>query len=351
MSYDTTVYEEWLMDARRRLSDTTVKGYKYRIKHFLKWIKAKNITITMVDKNTMREYGNHLYDTRMNDPKTLRDGVSEAQIESSIGGRLSSLNHFFDFLYDIDTIPQNPITKRLKSQYPANPQPESYPKIPLDQVRTLYHGLEGQYMKQILVATLVDTGIRPRELCLVDIDHLDIPGRELEVKYGKGRKGKLPRMSILSKTLAGLLKQYLPYREELPSRGFKDNQGRALGGVKQTSEALFTNKLGGRFKEHTLRHLWNAHKTVITKDGIKKATERFEGSDCHRLGLPKLNPRRFRPTYSTWLDDTGIDMKVGYMQLGHKHRDVHLNVYLQRNNEERHAEHERVGSILVKILR
>lgn len=351
MTSDQDLFEEWLKDAKRVLSGTTVKRYKGSINHFLKWMKKEGFTLTTVDKKEMKEYCNAVYDTRKANPQSHFGEVTSARIDASIGGRLVALNHLFDFLDYEDRIDRNPITTHLKKRYPSNSQPESYPKIPLDQVRTLYQGLEDQYMKQILVATLVDTGIRPLELCMVDIEHLDIPGRELYVKYGKGRKGQLPRMTILSKTLQGLLKQYLPYREDLPSHELKDSRGGSKESVRQTSEALFTNKLGGRFSVDTLRELWNIHRVSFKVDGKWKKTREFEGSDCHRLGLPRIVPRRFRPTYTTWLRDQRIDEKVEYLQIGHKHRDVHINIYIQRDNKERHTEHERVGSILDKIIR
>jgi integrase/recombinase XerD len=127
-----------------------------------------------------------------------------------------------------------------------------------DDIRKLIQAAKKKPRDLALVLVMLDTGIRASECCHLTLDDVDIDGRSLLVRNGKGQK---ERYVFFSDTTARALSRWLAYR---PADAFDDT----LFISQKTHQAMTRNCLcvvikrlgeragitGTRVSPHTLRH-------------------------------------------------------------------------------------------------
>lgn len=141
-----------------------------------------------------------------------------------------------------------------------NPKvPTVFPHVlPEDDIRKLIQVAKKKPRDLAIVLVLLDTGIRASECCSLSIDDIDLEGRSLLIRNGKGQKA---RYVFLSDTTARAISRWLVYR---PSDAFDD----ALFISQKTRERMSRNCLsvaikrmgeragikGTRCSPHSCRH-------------------------------------------------------------------------------------------------
>jgi tyrosine recombinase XerC len=247
-------------------------------KGFFQFLVQKNIAdFRDVDKQTIRDYLSWLVDQHID--------------KSSLSRKLSAIRSFYRYLLREGIIQQCPIplssSGRRGERSSLSPKQDKKLPVFLTQEEMLKmlslpdisrpEGLRDGAILELLYAA----GLRVSELWQLDLDSLDLDGREIRV-IGKGSK---ERMVLIGVPAAGALKEYI-------------SSGRPHFSTNMGQKAVFLNKQGKR----------------LTMRGIQKLIKHYSKA----AGLEKdVHPHVLRHTFATHMLDGGADLRVVQELLGH----------------------------------
>lgn len=187
------------IEIEKRYSPHTVTSYRKDLADFSAFLLKTEAhqDFTAVDKKIIRNFMTEL---------------STASISKrSINRKLSSLRSFFLFLLKLGEITASPLEniQSLKF-YPEKQIPFS--KAEMEELKTKASvPNSGSFLKELIIETLYQTGMRRAELCNLLIDDVDFSKKEMKV-VGKGNKS---RMIPISDDLIAAFKDYLVERKPL----------------------------------------------------------------------------------------------------------------------------------------
>lgn len=187
------------IEIEKRYSPHTVTSYRKDLADFSAFLLKTEAhqDFTAVDKKIIRNFMTEL--------------STAAISKRSINRKLSSLRSFFLFLLKLGEITASPLEniQSLKF-YPEKQIPFS--KAEMDEVKTKASvPNSGSFLKELIIETLYQTGMRRAELCNLLIDDVDFSKKEMKV-VGKGNKS---RMIPISDDLIAAFKDYLVERKPL----------------------------------------------------------------------------------------------------------------------------------------
>ncbi len=151
--------------------------------------------------------------------------------------------------------------------------------ISAEQVHQLLEALKLPKFR-VLFTTIYATGLRISEGCALETRDIDAARRVIHVRQGKGNKD---RLVMLSPRLLMILRAY--WRKERPQAPY-----------------LFTGRTG-----RPLNH-------EVARDALRLAAA--------RAGLDKVTPHTLRHSFATHLLDSGTDLRVIQVLLGHESIDT-----------------------------
>jgi site-specific recombinase XerD len=223
---------------------------------------------------------------------------------SKVRNDQKSLRSFFGFLEVEGLWIDNPTKglKLLKTDKVIRQAPE---KEHVDQLLAAWGDSAQRLEDRVLITLFVDTGLRIREACSLEIKNIDLPNRQLKV-MGKGRKERLVPISPIT---ASLIQEYLDKHSWL-------KEGRYLfaTGSKQGYKSIHN-------LERTFRRL------------------------CKRLGIPRVTPHMLRHFFATVSLRNGAKLEVISKILGHSSVAITADVYRTVKQDEIQAEHEKFGPL------
>jgi integrase/recombinase XerC len=130
-----------------------------------------------------------------------------------------------------------------------------------------------------MLQLFLQTGVRVSELCALNVDDIDITGKLLRVRHGKGQQSRdIP----LEKKAIAALKHWLDLRGFIP-----------------TTEALFPNRYGQRLSDRSVRELLTTYRLAA---GITK----------------KATPHSLRHTFASYKAKKGVPLPMLKDMLGHQ---------------------------------
>ena len=203
---------------------------------------------------------------------------------------------FFRFLCEEELLPADP-SARLKPPKNAERVPKQALTIKeverlLAATTTSKTGLRDRAMVEVLYAT----GLRRAELCALDLTDIDHNEREVIVRSGKGRKG---RVIPLTRTAYHQLNAYLELaRPQLADPAPPQRDRRQTKQRPRAAFALFVTRFGSRVEEDTVRRVLD---TLSKRAGIKK----------------RVTPHTLRRTFATHLLKSGASLRHIQLLLGH----------------------------------
>jgi len=273
------IFSQYLnyLEASANASPYTIRNYTYDLlgnykkgegKGFFQFLASKGIeSLEGVDRSVIREYVSWLYD----------QGISK----TSIARKLSAVRSFFRYLQregilDAGWLKDVPLPKKER-RLPRFLTGEEVVKM-LGAVDTSSPlGIRDRALLELLYAS----GLRVSEITSLDIDQLDLEGKEMKVT-GKGDK---ERIVLMGEPAQKTLKQYL-------------TESRPLIAAGSPSGALFISHGGHR----------------LTQRMVQKIVEKYS----HLAGIEKkVYPHMLRHTFATHLLDGGADLRVVQELLGH----------------------------------
>ena len=264
----------------KKLSEETIKNYKYDLKQFNTYIKENNITD--INKIKTKDIENYL--------KILKNLNSK-----TISRKITSINNFFIFLLKEKRIDHNPCEfidrPKLNKTLPdtlSEKEVESLLNIPLN---TIY-----DYRNKAMLEILYGCGLRISELVNLTTRDVDFENAIIRC-IGKGSK---ERITPINDYVIYYLKEYLERRPLLIK--------------KETTDYLFLNNHG---KKMTRQGFFKNLQKILKEKGITKY----------------VSPHTLRHSFATHLLNGGADLRSVQILLGHSDIST-TKIYTHISNEK-----------------
>lgn len=237
------------ISVERRYSPNTVISYEKDLKDFSKFLLETEAhqDFSKVDQKIIRNFMVEL---------------SEHQISKrSINRKLSSLRSFFLFLLKVGEIKSTPLENIQSLKFYAEKQ-IPFSKEEMDHLEVLdVQPKNGSLLKELIVETLYQTGMRRAELCNLLFENVDFSQKEIKV-IGKGNK---TRIIPVSDSLLQRFEMYLEERKPLKDNDiyfFVNEKGKKLYdkfvySAVNSYLSLVTSKT--KKSPHILRHSFATH--------------------------------------------------------------------------------------------
>lgn len=269
------------LSVEKRYSAHTVKSYRKDLQDFASFLKESegSSDLLTVEKLVIRNF--IVYLTQQNLSKR------------SINRKISALKSFYLFLLKIDEITKNP-TESISSIkfYPEKQIPMSEEEM--DALQS-YFEKKPNLLKECLIETLYQTGMRKAELCHLSKDSVNFENLEISV-LGKGNKS---RIIPISGKLAQKLHLY--FTAERHASDADQNY-------------FFVNRLGRKLTEKFVYSVVNFYLSLVT---VKK----------------KKSPHMLRHTFATHVLEHDAEISKIKKIMGHSSL-ASTQVYTSANIEQ-----------------
>jgi integrase/recombinase XerC len=247
----------------RNVSPETIRAYTTSLTQFLAHLAETypaGIQADEVQPEDIEEYLVAL-------ARRGRSGVTRAN-------RLAAIRELFRFLARRGVIRASPASDI------STPKRERRGRVWLrpDEYTKLLSAAGGSPRDFCILQLLLQTGVRVGELCALDVEDVDLTGKLLRVRSGKGQQARdIP----LEKKAIRALKSWLQLR-----------------GVAPLTAALFTNRYGQRLSDRSVRELLTTYREAA---GITK----------------KVSPHSLRHTFASYKAKAGVPLPMLQDMLGH----------------------------------
>ena len=231
----------------RKLSDETVKNYKYDLNKFNSFLESKNISdFKKIDTKLIEEY-----------LSTLNEYSSK-----TLSRNITSINNFFIFLLKNKEIKSNPCEfsdrPKLEKKLPEVLNIEEVDKLLDITLKSKY-----DYRNKAMLEILYGCGLRINELINLTTRDVDFENAVIRC-MGKGSK---ERIVPINDYIIYYLKEYLEIRPSFFKRNINDylflnNHGNKMtrqGFLKNLKKILDEKNIKKHVTPHTLRHSFATH--------------------------------------------------------------------------------------------
>ena len=270
------------ISVERRYSPNTVISYEKDLKDFSKFLLETEAhqDFSKVDKKIIRNFMVEL---------------SEHEISKrSINRKLSSLRSFFLFLLKVGEIKSTPLENIQSLKFYAEKQ-IPFSKEEMDHLEVLdVQPKNGSLLKELIVETLYQTGMRRAELCNLLFENVDFSQKEIKV-IGKGNK---TRIIPVSDSLLQRFEMYLEERKPL-----KDND-----------IYFFVNEKGKKLYDKFVYSAVNSYLSLVTSK-------------------TKKSPHILRHSFATHVLENGAEISKVKKLMGHSSL-ASTQVYTDANIEQ-----------------
>ncbi len=265
------------VEFEKGLATNTVAAYRRDLEVWQNFCKLKRLRPDGVTSEHITDYLDR-----------LRSGKPPAPAPyspASVARMLVSLRALHKFLVTEGLLESDPTAKVGSPK-----RPRSIPKaISIEDVETLL-GLPGDNVlgrrDRAVLETLYGTGLRISELVALDVDDVDLDGRAVLVRMGKGSKSRRVPMGRAAAKAVG---DYVAVAR--PELAKKAKQATTRG-------ALFLNARGGRLSR---QGCWKVLKGYARSAGLED----------------EVSPHTLRHSFATHMLDGGADIRVVQELLGH----------------------------------
>ena len=221
---------------RRNYSTHTVKYYLYIIRQYVLWL---DVPLEQASAKQIDAYIDHLHRKRMH--------------PASINLYLVILRVFYDYLkYDESIELTNPVRRNRRLRVPK-PLPRS---LRQDEVKQLIDAIEGK-RDMAMFKLMLRCGLRVEEVANLTLGAVDLKGRRILVRQGKGGKDRVVYISDdAADALSAYLKTRSHYRAKkvfLVERGKFKGKPISVRGIQKRME-FYAKQTGIKVSCHRLRH-------------------------------------------------------------------------------------------------
>lgn len=232
------------------------------------------------------------------DKKIIRNFMVELSAKGiskrSINRKLSSLRSFYLFLLKVGSVAVSPLENIQSLKFYAEKQiPFSEEEMNMEKLKE-FQPKNGSFLKELIVETLYQTGIRRAELVNLLLEDVDLSKREIKV-IGKGNKA---RIIPVAQNLAADFEKYMKERKPL----------------KESEMYFFINAKGKKLNDKFVYSTVNSYLSLVTS---KK----------------KKSPHILRHSFATHVLEHGAEISKVKMIMGHSSL-ASTQVYTTANIEQ-----------------
>ena len=266
----------------KRYSPNTLISYRKDLEDFSLFLLETEAhqDLVKVDKKIIRNFMVHLGEKKI--------------AKRSINRKLSSLRSFYLFLLKVGDIKTSPLENIQSLKFYAEKQIPFSEEEMADQQREVNRPAKKSLLKELIVETLYQTGIRRAELVNLLLENVDFSKSEIKV-IGKGNKA---RVIPISKKLSTLMAEYLLIRKPLEAY----------------TEYFFINAKGKKLNDKFVYSTVNTYLSLVTS---KK----------------KKSPHILRHSFATHVLEYGAEISKVKMIMGHSSL-ASTQVYTSANIEQ-----------------
>ena len=266
----------------KRYSPNTLISYRKDLEDFSLFLLETEAhqDLVKVDKKIIRNFMVHLGEKKI--------------AKRSINRKLSSLRSFYLFLLKVGDIKSSPLENIQSLKFYAEKQiPFSEEEMAHQQLE-INKPLKKSLLKELIIETLYQTGIRRAELVNLLLENVDFSKGEIKV-IGKGNKA---RIIPISKKLSSVMAEYLLIRKPLEA----------------DKEYFFINAKGKKLNDKFVYSAVNTYLSLVTS---KK----------------KKSPHILRHSFATHVLEYGAEISKVKMIMGHSSL-ASTQVYTSANIEQ-----------------
>ena len=266
----------------KRYSPNTLISYRKDLQDFSLFLLETEAhqDLVKVDKKIIRNFMVHLGEKKI--------------AKRSINRKLSSLRSFYLFLLKVGDIKSSPLENIQSLKFYAEKQiPFSEEEMAHQQLE-INKPLKKSLLKELIIETLYQTGIRRAELVNLLLENVDFSKGEIKV-IGKGNKA---RIIPISKKLSSVMAEYLLIRKPLEA----------------DKEYFFINAKGKKLNDKFVYSTVNTYLSLVTS---KK----------------KKSPHILRHSFATHVLEYGAEISKVKMIMGHSSL-ASTQVYTSANIEQ-----------------
>ena len=266
----------------KRYSPNTLISYRKDLEDFSLFLLETEAhqDLVKVDKKIIRNFMVYLGEKKI--------------AKRSINRKLSSLRSFYLFLLKVGEIKTSPLENIQSLKFYAEKQIPFSEEEMADQQREVNRPAKKSLLKELIVETLYQTGIRRAELVNLLLENVDFSKSEIKV-IGKGNKA---RVIPISKKLSTLMAEYLLIRKPL----------------EDYTEYFFINAKGKKLNDKFVYSTVNTYLSLVTS---KK----------------KKSPHILRHSFATHVLEYGAEISKVKMIMGHSSL-ASTQVYTSANIEQ-----------------
>ena len=266
----------------KRYSPNTLISYRKDLEDFSLFLLETEAhqDLVKVDKKIIRNFMVYLGEKKI--------------AKRSINRKLSSLRSFYLFLLKVGEIKTSPLENIQSLKFYAEKQIPFSEEEMADQQREVNRPAKKNLLKELIVETLYQTGIRRAELVNLLLENVDFSKSEIKV-IGKGNKA---RVIPISKKLSTLMAEYLLIRKPLEAY----------------TEYFFINAKGKKLNDKFVYSTVNTYLSLVTS---KK----------------KKSPHILRHSFATHVLEYGAEISKVKMIMGHSSL-ASTQVYTSANIEQ-----------------
>ncbi len=266
----------------KRYSPNTLISYRKDLEDFSLFLLETEAhqDLVKVDKKIIRNFMVYLGEKKI--------------AKRSINRKLSSLRSFYLFLLKVGEIKNSALESIQSLKFYAEKQIPFSEEEMADQQREVNRPAKKSLLKELIVETLYQTGIRRAELVNLLLENVDFSKSEIKV-IGKGNKA---RVIPISKKLSTLMAEYLLIRKPLEAY----------------TEYFFINAKGKKLNDKFVYSTVNTYLSLVTS---KK----------------KKSPHILRHSFATHVLEYGAEISKVKMIMGHSSL-ASTQVYTSANIEQ-----------------
>ncbi len=255
-----------ILRARKNLSGFTLRNYTADLRHFFEFLDERDLSVSAVDRLTVREYLSALVDSEI--------------ASSSIARKVSTLRSFYRHLRTEGVLKTDPMLgvrgPRRERRLPTF--------LTQEQVDTLLAAADGDTPKGLrdraVLELLYASGLRVSEVVGLDVESVDFRERTVRV-LGKGAR---ERLVLMGRPASRAVERYLD-----------DGRSRL---ARRPDTALLLNRDGGRLSQRAIQ-------LMVRKQALAAGIDR------------SVHPHLLRHTFATHLLEGGAELRVVQTLLGH----------------------------------